>query len=61
MTKKEIIKEMFNETYSNKCQYLYDSVRKEAFDKAYEIYNTISHTKGKEFMNQAYGIKEYRY
>ena len=35
MTKKEIIKEMFNETYSNKCQYLYDSVRKEAFDKAY--------------------------
>ena len=61
MTKKEIMKKMnYSESYieSKVCDYYYfNRLRKNVFHKALNLYENVSHTKGKEYLDNAYKCK----
>ena len=60
MTKKEILQAMgysIKFTNSGACENYYERRRKEVFIKvikALQLYNTVSHTKGRKYLEEAY-------
>ena len=58
MTKKEIMQAMgYSIKFTNSCvceNYYYERLRKEVFIKALQLYNTVSHTKGRKYLEEAY-------